>query len=154
MKYVYIIFAAFVFVFFDVEMAWAQTPVVPQANVKPLAKWVFSATETKLVFDDGREASLQMAVRKKVVVRTKAQFIENSCFPDLLPKDCYWDYEIGAYDLSFVWSKNPDAIKINQVLSVEAYGSKSKLLTTINDLSTTNFFQGSQKLNPILKVAR
>jgi len=142
MKYILLILLAALIFFSTVDTAFAQaTPAAsaPQPTTNPpMAKWELTPTETKLIFADGREASLILEVRKKYKATSKAVVKENICFPDLLPKSCSWTYEVGSYDISFIWSKHPDASKLKKVVVVKFYESPNKLHMTLNDASLGN----------------
>ncbi len=142
MKYILFFLLAALIFFFNLDTALAQAAPAasaPQPTTNPpLAKWELTPTETKLIFADGREASMILEVRKKYKAVSKAVVKENICFPDLLPKSCSWTYEIGSYDISFVWSKHPDSSKLKKVVDVKVFGSSSKLHMTIGDVSLAN----------------
>lgn len=135
MKYIFLLLISFLVFFSSIDLAFAQ-------ENPPLARWELSPTETKLIFADGREARLILGVRKKHHVVSKAVVKENICFPEDLPKNCSWAYELGSYDLSFVWSKHPDAGKLNEVVSIHVFNRKSKLQSTIDDFSIETFLNG------------
>ncbi|MBL7545027.1 MAG: hypothetical protein JNL11_14515 [Bdellovibrionaceae bacterium] len=152
MKHLFFILFAVLVVCFLHETAWAQAS--ENKNDPPIAKWLLSDTETKLTFDDGREASLILQVKKKVKHETKAIIIENSCFPELLPQNCKWNYEFGAYTLSFVWSKHPDASKLKTVLKVERYQRKERLSLDFTDADINGIEKpmgGVTKKAPVLE---
>ena len=76
MKFFSIILSIFTVLFFDYETAWAQEPATTagQSYIKPLAKWVFSATETKLVFEDGFTRTPASNASKKISSSSPEQF--------------------------------------------------------------------------------
>tara|TARA_B110001454_G_C12723312_1_gene436643 strand:+ start:59030 stop:59965 length:936 start_codon:yes stop_codon:yes gene_type:complete len=158
MKYLLLFLLAALIFFSNVDTAYAQAAPAASAPVPatkpPLAKWELSPTETKLIFADGREASLIIGVRKKYQAVSKAVVKENICFPDVLPQNCSWTYEVGSYDIRFVWSKHPDVSKLKQVVIVNVYNNKTKLMMTLNDASISGLATVDaivSKKGPILK---
>ena len=129
------IFLSFLFLIVGGLESFAQSTI---SNL-PLAKWFITPTETKLIFMDGREASLNLEIRKKVKIQSKAVIVENTCYPDLIPNDCTLNYELGSYELSFIWTKHPDISKINQVVSLKIQDGKINLSTTLSEFNSFNF---------------
>lgn len=86
---------------------------------KPTQKPVkMEKTEQNYVmkFTDGREAQVFYQLGSQVVGSIDMRQIENTCEPQRQLVRCQMDFDLRPYKISLLWTKHPDATKLNKVV--------------------------------------
>jgi len=121
-----------------VANAFGQTtaPAAPSSPVIPPKLMEGEGQPVRLVFADGRVATLMTTTPAIDTLKIPFQVTENLCRPQAAPPVCHYEFSYQSMAANFVWTTNPDAARIGQKLE---YTFDPKSGATYQKLSDDNF---------------
>jgi len=118
-------------------VAVADDPPVPAAPpVATVTKVPGQAF--KMALADGREASLKVFSLDSPMVPTNIKVIDNTC-TDWQGMTCQYKMKFRRFWIDLVWSKNPDASRVGQIVEYKSNGQDDKSFQkaeSVNGLQT------------------
>lgn len=93
---------------------------------------------SRLVFGDGREATLMVSKETVAQVNVPFKITENNCAPSARAPLCTYTMNLSRSFANFLWTKNPDASRLGQPLKVN-YGGDQDLTVGSQEVTTTNY---------------
>ncbi|QDK45665.1 hypothetical protein DOM22_11160 [Bdellovibrio sp. ZAP7] len=93
---------------------------------------------SRLVFGDGREATLMVSKDTIAQVNVPFKITENNCAPSARAPRCTYTMNLARSFANYLWTKNPDASRLGQPLIV-SYGGDQNQPVNPQDIITTNY---------------
>ncbi len=126
--------------FFSVSSAFSLDgiPSAP-SPAKALELIEIPGQAAKLVFADGREATLMTSNNAVATASLPLQVTENLCNPEAAIPHCHYQASILSNTYNFVWSKNPDPQKLGHILQTQ-YSENSPATDWNGDSTFINNF--------------
>jgi hypothetical protein len=73
---------------------------------------------SKIIFGDGREATLMVSKPGTSQFKTPFKITENGCAPSAPAPHCSYNFTVNRIVANFIWTKNPDATRLGKPLDL------------------------------------
>ncbi len=93
---------------------------------------------SRLVFGDGREATLMISSEATGQFKVPFKITENNCAPSAPAPICTYTMNMGRSVANFMWTKNPDATRLGKPL-YQQYGDSQPSPISPEDVFSTNY---------------
>lgn len=136
--------SSLLYVFTLLMVSTAQAQELNPQQPPPFQLVEKAGEPVRMVFADGRVATLMSTDNEVKTYRAPFQVTENLCNPQAKAPHCQYEMPYKSDSVNFVWTTNPDAARMGQKLKVTT-GTNSSFDINDDTLVITNFFKHIQK---------